>query len=257
MRLSLRLVIAIAVFFAVAALVIIGQQYEARRAGHESLSNTVSLSVTNGADRGPGTLREALFLAATSPGPTRISLEVASISLATPLPPIVNPHGVSIVARRGGSEIDARALGSGPALDVAAANVSLDGLAIRNCANEAILVRAVHFSLENSTLAACDVGVDVAENAHDLLLERNSFLNDRIGVRFTASSPGTTVAANQFSGERDAGVWAVRGETASQASSISVRANRFANDHSAVIAGNIDILIEQNEITGAQTAAVD
>ena len=257
MRLTRRPVIAIVVFLVVAALVVAGRQFEGRRTGHEPLSNTVSLSVTNGADRGPGTLREALFLAATAPGPTRIALQVPRISLATPLPPIVNPHGVSIVTRQGGSEIDARALSSGPALDVAAANVSLDGVVIRYCANTAILVRAARFSLENATLEACDVGVDVAENAHDLLLEHNRFINDRLGVRFTAASRDTTVAANEFSGEKDAGIWAVRGETDLQPGTLSVRANRFDADHSGMVAGNINIIAEQNVFSGAQAAAVD
>lgn len=249
--------LSIAVFAGVAALIVAGWSLEARHAGRESLSNTVSIRVTNGADRGSGTLREALFVAATSPAAVRISLEVAKISLATALPPIVNPHGVSIVARRAGSELDARALRAGPVLDVAAANVSLEGLAISNCANAAILVRAVHFSLESATLAGCDVGIDVAENARDLLLERNSFVDDRIGVRFTASSPDTTVAGNQFTSEREAGVWAVRGDTDLQAGSITVRGNRFDHDHTAIVAGNISVLVDGNTITGAQAAAVD
>ncbi|HEY2036669.1 MAG TPA: right-handed parallel beta-helix repeat-containing protein [Steroidobacteraceae bacterium] len=257
MRLSRRSLIAIAVFLVVAALVFAGRSFEARQAGNVSLSNTTALTVTNGADRGPGTLREALFLAATAPGATRITLEVPRISLASPLPPIVNARGVSIIARQGGSEIDARTLSSGPALDVAAANVAVAGLTISNCANAAILVRAVHFSLENATLVSCDVGVDVAENAHDLLLEHNRFINDRLGVRFTAASSDTTVAANEFSGEKDAGVWAVRGETDLQPGTISVRANRFDADRSGMIAGNINILAEQNEFSGAQAAAVD
>jgi hypothetical protein len=257
MRVSLRSIIAIAVFLGVAALVVLGRQFEVRRAGSESLSNAVSLTVTNGADRGPGTLREALFLAAAAPGPTRISLQVAKISLTSPLPPIVNSHGVNIVAGHAGSEIDAQALSSGPALDVAAANVSVDGVAIRHCSNAAILVRAVHFSLENATLESCDVGVDVAENAHDLLLEHNRFINDRIGVRFTAASSDTTVAANEFSGEKDAGIWAVRGQTDLQPGTLSVRANRFDSDRSGMVAGNINIIAEQNEFSGAQAAAVD
>lgn len=249
--------VSIAVFLGVAALIVAGWQYEARRAGPESLSNTITVSVTNGADRGAGTLREALFVVATAPGPARISLDVPRISLQTALPPIVNAHGVRIVARLGGSEIDAHGLSDGPVLDVAAANVSLDGLLISNCANDAILVRAVHFSLENTTLESCDVGVDVAENAQDLLLENNRFINDRIGLRFAASSPDTTVAANQFTGEEQAGVWAVRGATDSGSGTISVRENRFDHDHDGIVAGNINVLIEQNEFTGAQAAAVD
>ena len=257
MRLSRRSLVSIAVFLGVAGLVVAGWQYGARRAGHESLSNALSVSVTNGADRGAGTLREALFVVATAPGPARISLDVPRISLQTALPPIVNAHGVRIVARQGGSEIDAHGFSGGPVLDVAAANVSLDGLLISNCANDAILVRAVHFSLENTTLESCDVGVDVAENAQDLLLENNRFIHDRIGLRFAASSPDTTVAANEFTGEQQAGVWAVRGATDSGSGTISVRENRFDHDHDGIVAGNINVLIEQNEFTGAQAAAVD
>ncbi|HEY6516279.1 MAG TPA: right-handed parallel beta-helix repeat-containing protein [Steroidobacteraceae bacterium] len=257
MRLRTRSVVSIVVFLGVAALIAAGWQYEARQAGHESLSNTVAVSVTSGADRGPGTLREALFVVATAPGPARISLDVPKITLQTTLPPIVNGHGVRIVTRQGGSEIDARGLGGGPVLDIAAANVSLDGLVIRNCANDGILVRAVHFSLENTTLQSCDVGVDVAENAQDLLVENNHFLNDRLGLRFSASSPDSTVAANQFAGEQQAGLWVVRGATDLGSGTISVRENRFDNDHNGIVAGNINILIEQNEFTSPQAAAVD
>ncbi len=257
MRLRRRSMVAIAVFAAVAALIVAGRFYETQRAVRVSLSNILVVSVTNGSDRGVGSLREALFVVATAPEAARISLEVPKISLLTPLPPIVNSHGVHIVAGPGGSEIDARALSGGPVLDVAAANVSLDGLAISDCPGAAILVRAVHFSLQGATLENCDVGVDVAGNAQDLLVEGNHFIDDRIGVRFAASSPDTTVAANQFSGEKEAGVWAVRGETDLHAGAISVRDNRFDHDHAGVVAGNLATLIEQNEFTGAQTAAVD
>jgi parallel beta-helix repeat protein len=256
-RLSRRSTISVVVFLAVAALIVAGWSLKVRRAGNESLSNTLALNVTNGSDRGSGTLREALFIAATAPGAVRISLEVPRISLTSALPPIVNAHGVRIVARQGGSDIDAGSANGSAVLDVAAENVSLEGLTISRCRGAAILVRAVHFSLQGATLAGCEIGVDVAESARDLLLEHNEFVNDRIGVRFTGPSPDTTVAGNQFSGETEAGVWAVRGQTGLQASPISVRGNRFSNDHSAIVAGNVDVLIEQNQITGAQAAAID
>jgi Right handed beta helix region/Periplasmic copper-binding protein (NosD) len=257
MRLSRRSLLAITVFLGVAALIVAGRFYEARRAVRETLSDTVTVSVSNGGDRGAGTLREALFIIATARGPARISLEVPKISLSTPLPPIVNSHGVRIIARAAGSVIDARGLSGGAVLDVSAPDVSVSGLTIRNCASAGILVRALHFSLENTTLQACDVGVEVAGNAQGLLLEDNRFLDDRIGVRFSASSPGTTVASNQFSGEKEAGVWAVRGAADVQTGAISVRDNRFDEDREGIVAGNISMLIEQNQITGAQTAAID
>lgn len=257
MRLSRRSVLSLAVFLGVAALIFAGWALESRHSAGRHLSNTVTVSVTSGADRGPGTLREALFIVATAPGPARVSLDVPRITLSTPLPPIVNSHGVHIVAHRAGSVIEARALRGGPVLDVAAANVSLDGFTIRDCRGTAILVRAVHVSLQSMTLASCDVGVDVAGNAHDLLIEHNRFADDRIGVRFSGSSPDTTVAANRFSGDREAGVWAVRGAAGLRAGAISVRENRFDRDHSGIVSGNINILIEHNQIAGAHSSAVD
>ncbi len=257
MSVSRRSIFSIAVFLGVAALIFAGWSLQSRHSGGRRISNRIEVSVTNGADRGPGTLREALFVVATAPGPARISLDVPRITLSSALPPIVNSRGVRIVAQRAGSEIDARGLNGGPVLDVAAANVSLDGLAIRNCRGAAILVRAVHVSLQSNTLTACGVGVDVAANAHDLLIEHNRFIDDRIGVRFSASSPDTTVSANRFSGEREAGVWAVRGAANSRAGAISVRDNRFDQDHSGIVTGNINVLIERNRIAGAQSSAID
>jgi hypothetical protein len=254
---SRRSILSIAVFLGVAALIFAGWSLQSRRSGGRRLSSSIEVRVTNGADRGPGTLREALFVVATAPGPARISLDVPRITLSSALPPIVNSHGVRIVAQKSGSQIDARGLTGGPVLDVAAANVSLDGLAIRNCRGAAILVRAVHVSLQSNTLAACDVGVDVAANARDLLIEHNRFENDRIGVRFGGSSPDTTVAANRFSGEHEAGVWAVRGAGDAGAGAISVRDNQFDRDHSGIVAGNIDVIIEHNRIAGAQSSAID
>ncbi len=256
MHVGRRSIVAIAVFAAVAALIVTGRTYQTRHAIRESLSNTIAVNVTNGADRGAGTLREALFVVATAPGPALITLDVPTITLETALPPIVNSHGIRIVARKTGSEIEARELSGGPVFDVAAANTTLDSVVIRDCSGAAILARAARFRLEGATVENCDVGVDIAENGHHLLLDRNRFINDRIGVRFAASSPDTSVVANQFSGAKAAGVWAVRSEPDVRAASISVRDNRFDRDHAGVVAGNVSILIENNEITGALDSAV-
>jgi parallel beta-helix repeat protein len=256
MTLARRSVAAIAVFVLIGALVLAGRWYESRQTGAEAASGTVTVNVTNGADRGPGTLREALFVVATGTSPARIVLQAPHIALETALPPIVNPHGVRIVAQAGHGEIDAHALTDGPVFDVAGANTSIEGITVRGCRGAAILVRAGRFHLQSSTLAACDVGVDVAANASDLLIEHNRFPGDRIGVRFAAASRDTSVLANEFTGERDAGVWAVRSEPDLRGSALTVRDNHFDHDHAGVVAGNIPILVERNEIIGAEDSAV-
>jgi Right handed beta helix region len=258
MRLARRPILAIVVFALVAGLVAAGRWYEMQRTAPEALSSssTITVNVTNGADRGPGTLREALFVVATAQSAARITLNVPQIVLDMPLPPIVNSHGISIVARAGGSEIDAHSLSGGPVLDVAAANTSVSGITVRNCPGAAILVRAVRFRIESATLQACDVGVDVAENASDLLITRNRFADDRVGVRLAASSRDTAIVANDFSTDRDAGIWAVRSDPDVRGAAISVRDNRFERDRAGIVTGNVSIVIEHNELTGAQDAAV-
>src|SRR5262249_14457358 len=160
--------------------------------------STLTVEVTSAADRGPGTLREALFIVAAAKGRAEVWLKVKSIAPETPLPPLVNPQGVRLVAQQGGSDIDAHALGANPVLDVAGAGTSIEGLTLRNCAGSAILLRAAQFRLRASSIENCDVGVDVAENAADALLERNRFSGDRIGVRFAASTRGAVVVGNTF-----------------------------------------------------------
>jgi hypothetical protein len=247
-RTSARILVAGAVLLLLGGLAALGWWYQARQqrtAGQPA--GTLTVEVTSSGDRGPGTLREALFIVAAANGKADVLLKVKSIAPETPLPPLVNPHGVRILTQQGGTEIDARALSGGPLLDVAGANTSIEGLQLRNCAASAILLRAAQFRLRASTIESCDVGVDVAENASDVLLERNHFTGDRIGVRFAASTRNASVVGNTFSHSRDAGVWAVRGTPDAHGTAITVRDNHFDSDRSGLVAANVAVLVERNE----------
>jgi hypothetical protein len=247
MRTSVRIVVAVGVLLLLGALAALGWWYQTRQQHAPGQAGTLTVEVTSAADRGPGTLREALFIVAAANGKADVRLRVKSIAPETPLPPLVNPHGVRIIGPPGGTQIDAHALGGTPLFDVAGANTSLDGLHLSNCAASAILLRAAQFRLRASTIDGCDVGVDVAENASDVLLERNLFSGDRIGVRFAASTRNTVVVGNTFSHSRDAGVWAVRAEPDARGSAIAVRENHFDGDRSGVVTANVGVLIERND----------
>jgi parallel beta-helix repeat protein len=213
--------------------------------------------VTNDADRGPGTLREALYLAAGAAAPATVSIEVPRIALQSSLPPLVNAHGLRLVGASPGAQIDAGALSTGPVLDIAGPNVSVEAISIQNCPAIAILVRAVHFHLAASLIQSCDVGVEVAENASDTLLERNRYAKDRLGVRFAAAGHNSVVTSNEFVDDKDAGLWAVRSSSESQDTAITIRDNKFTEDGNAIVAGNIPVLIERNDFINAHQAAVD
>ena len=110
--------------------------------------------------------------------------------------------------------------------------------------------------MQSSTIESCDVGVEVAESASDVLLEHNRFVNDRVGVRFTAPNRDTVVTGNTFMQDKVAGLWAVRGDSGARGGTITVRENHFNGDRSGVVAGNVGILVERNDFANAPDAAV-
>ncbi len=256
MRISRRSAVSIGVFAVLGVFVLLGLRYESRQVKPGQQANSAVVNVTNGGDRGPGTLREALFIAASAQGEATISVRVPKITLATALPPLVSSRGVRLIAAQPGAEIDAAALPGGPVLDVTGANVSIEGLHIRNCKTAGILLRAQHFRLQSTTIEACDVGVDVAENASEVLIERNRFSNNRVGVRFAASNRNTTVVKNEFNEHRDAGVWAVRGEPDTRGAPISIRENRFTKERIGILAANVLVAAERNELLDTRDMAM-
>jgi parallel beta-helix repeat protein len=201
-------------------------------------------------------LREALFLVAGATGPAGISIEVPSIKLETTLPAFVNSHEVRLMGQPEGAQIDAHALNEGPVLDVAGPNVSIEGITIRDCPAIAVLVRAVHFRLAGSSIQSCDVGVEVAENASDTVLQHNKFAGDRLGVRFAASRRNSVVAGNDFTGDKEAGLWAVRSAPDAHDEPVNIHDNKFTENGSAIVAGNVPVLVERNDFINPRDAAV-
>jgi parallel beta-helix repeat protein len=258
MAIRSRSILAIGIFLMLAAMVALGTWYESRRTARPAAAaeKAVLVHVTNAGDRGPGTLREALFLVAGATNPTSISIEVPTIKLETALPAFVNTHEVRLFGQAAGVQIDAASLNEGPVLDISGPNVSVEGITIANCPAIAILVRAVHFRLASSVIQSCDVGVEIAENASETLLERDKFVKDRLGVRFSASGHNSVVANSEFVDDKDAGVWAVRSAPDSKDEAIAIRDNKFTEDGNAIVAGNIPVLVERNEFVNAHEAAI-
>jgi parallel beta-helix repeat protein len=252
-----RSLFAVGVFVALGAMAWLGRWYETHRARPPAGGTpTILVHVTNGGDRGPGTLREALFLVAGSGGASRISIEVTTITLESALPAFVNGHGVSLVAQVAGSLIDAQALASGPVLDISGTSTSVEGITVRHCPAAAILVRSSHFHLTGSTIEDCDVGVDVAENASGTLLEHNLLLMDRIGVRFAAAGGDSVIANNEFRENRDAGLWAVRSASEARDDAIGIHDNKFSGNGIGIVAGNIGVRVERNDFINAREAGI-
>jgi Right handed beta helix region len=254
---SNRTLVAVGVFVLLAGVVALGRWYESHHARPQPATNKqVLVHVTNAGDRGPGTLREALFIVAAAAGPASISIDIPQIDLESALPALVNGHGVKIVAPGAGTRIVARALVSGPVLDVSGPDTTIEGLTITECPAAAFLVRAVRFRLSASSVSSCDVAVDVAENASQTLLDGNRFAKNRLGVRFGASGHSSAVTNNEFTDQKDAGLWAVRSAPDSQDQPIGIHDNKFTENGIGIVAGNIPVLVERNDFINGHEADV-
>ncbi|MBL8270694.1 nitrous oxide reductase family maturation protein NosD [Steroidobacter sp.] len=256
MPLSRRSAVSIAVFVLLGVFVGLGYWYESRQVKPGQIANSPSIDVTSADDRGPGTLREALFKATASAAEVTITLKVPKITLASTLPPFANARGIRLVGAAQGTEIDGDALPAGAVLDVAGTNVTFEGVRIRNCKATGIVLRAERFTLRGADIEGCDVGIDVAENANQIMLERNRFAKNRVGVRFAASNRNGVVVKNEFSEHRDAGLWAVRSEPDERGSAITVRDNRFTKERIGILTANVAVLVERNELLDSREAAM-
>jgi Right handed beta helix region len=249
--------VAVVTVLLVAVVALVSWSHRSTHPGAGLAADELSVSVTSPEDMGPGSLREALYIAASAKGRASVRIVTRKLTLKTALPPLMNPHGVRLLAQPAGAEIDAQALPSGAVLDVVGPNTSVEGVVVRNCPGAAVLLRAAHFRMHASVVDSCDVGVEVAANAADVLLEDNRFAHDSIGVRFAAPNPDAVVVGNTFAQAKAAGLWAVRGDPGVPDHAIRVRDNHFTDNHSGVVAGNISIVVEHNEFAGnAPDAAV-
>jgi nitrous oxidase accessory protein NosD len=257
--------IAALVIVLVAGFLLLARWYAPSRLTPALAPQSMTLYVVSGADHGAGSLREALFTADAAASPANIQIRVTAITLQSSLPPIVNPHGLSISAASGmpasGVRIDARAVSAAtPVFDVDAERATLSGLDIEGCPGTAILVRAARFTLTGSSISSCDVGVEIATAGGRVALERNHLQSNHIGVRFTAPSPDSELVKNEFD-SNGSGLWLVAGQSAgagagSGGATLGVHDNQFVSDRTDVIVGNLPVLIEQNEFDSVRDAAI-
>src|SRR5437667_261453 len=99
MSISRRTTLAIGVLVVLGVFVLLGRWYQTQHAVPAAPAATsLTVRVTSGGDRGPGSLREAVFVADAAGGAAAIVLQVSHIELETTLPPLVNHHGIQLSA---------------------------------------------------------------------------------------------------------------------------------------------------------------
>jgi parallel beta-helix repeat protein len=214
--------------------------------------------VTSPADHGPGSLRSALFAADRVSGRARVEVRTERIVLEAPLAPLVNAEGVVLDAPGAGCEIDARAVGTGAALDLAAPRCFVRGIRIRGAAGQGILVRSPGARLRNVGLFDCGDGVFLAEGVDDLEVEDSTFAANVTGIHLPAGAAAVSVRNNLFRKHEQAGVWAVAPapSLAPARRDVTLRANRFEEDRIAVVLIHVPARVEGNTFLRSTEAAV-
>jgi len=209
--------------------------------------------VTTEADRGLGSLRAAVLSADRSDRPGRILVMVPRVTLDAPLPPLVNPLGIRLEARKEGTEIDASRI-RGAAIDVAASHSTIQGFRITK-AQAAVVVRASRVALQELTIEDSDTGILIGEEAEETTIQRSVFRRNRIGVQALGLGR-TTVENSRFEDQRGTAVWAVAPEAAVGLPDISIRDSRFTNDASGLVLVNRPSNVELNVFEGVRDTAV-
>jgi parallel beta-helix repeat protein len=220
-------------------------------------ATAVEFAVTSPRDGGGGSLREAILAADRADARARIVFRVDRVRLETALPPLVNRHGVVLDAERP-VEIDARAMGSGPVLDLAAPGSLVRGLAIKGAPGPAILVRASGARLRELSLSDCAAGVSIAEGVEDVSVADSALSLNGTGVRVDTAGGGLSITGTTFERHSTAGVWAVSpaAPAAGAAPRLALRSNRFHRDRIGVVLVNVPAEVTDNTVTGATEAAV-
>jgi parallel beta helix pectate lyase-like protein len=207
--------------------------------------------VTNPANNGPGTLREALFRAIRSDVPTVVVLRTNDMVVTTPLPPLVTRTSIRIR-----SEGEPRTIRVAPSLatavfDVRAGRLDLENVAIRGAAAGYAVstVSEERVTLRQVTVAESDVGVHAA-GVFELEIADSTFDHNRIGVE-TVGSGAALVDKTTFRSHEEAAIWAIgAADQPFDTGAIIATANLIEGGRFGIVLGNLRARLHENEIRG-------
>ena len=219
--------------------------------------NASEIYVTSGADRGIGSLREAIFMADRADRRVRILIQVPLITLGDPLPPIVNPAGVSIEASARNTRLDATGV-AGTVLDISAPDTSISGVEVYGAREQGILLRYGGARLTNVSLRKSKTGIYVVEGVGDLTISQSLFDGNGVGIQVDSHTDGVRLMDNRFEGHSNAAVWSVSplDPDPGRSTPLIISGNRFERDRASVVLINATARLERNTFVGARTAAM-
>jgi hypothetical protein len=214
--------------------------------------------VTNGADGGTGSLREAIFLADRVDGRVRIVIDTPAITLTSPLPPIINAAGIAIEAARDLVRIDASRLAAGPVLDVASPGTTISGIAIVGASAQAVLLRMSGARLTRTRMERNGVGVFAVDGVTDLTVADSDFEDNSVGIQLGAGTADVRLRNNRFRRHGKAAIWSVAPTPAAGfgLTGVDIAGNDFDGDDTSIVLINTVARVDRNTFMRAGIAAV-
>ncbi|MDX1518298.1 MAG: right-handed parallel beta-helix repeat-containing protein [Woeseiaceae bacterium] len=217
------------------------------------------ISVTSRADRGPGSLRAALFAAMKAPHPVTIRLSVDSIDIDVPLPPIA-ADGTRIVGDAEGPVLLRRAPGNVSAealLRVDADDVSVHHVAIDAAGKPAIFVQGARARLDTIDVMNSSIAIESLDS-DELTVVDSEFSDNDFGVRLGGSRATATIRGNVFRGSRQSGIWVALATADPDADSdIHIHDNRFVGGRDGIVAVNVLADVRGNRVSGFAHAGIN
>lgn len=216
------------------------------RFGALPLGTARVVRVSNTRDDGPGSLRDALFVAGHATTPVKIQLPRGIIRLARPLPPVDASVRVEIVGY-GPSEttIDASDSGGIGCLELVVPGSSIRGIRVRHASGIGLLIKAPRAVVSDSALESSRTGIYVSSTAVGLKLRGTRFAGNQEGLRFEAPAAGSTVVDSEFI-ENRVGIWTVGSTRSDSRSGLSVARNDFRKNVRSIVTANTAIEIRDS-----------
>lgn len=208
--------------------------------------------VSSSQDAGPNTLRDAILAADRLSSRARILIKVKRITLESPLPALVNPHGVEIAVDTGAGNIDAARQEAGAVLRIDSPGSVVRGLRIVNARAAAVIVNAANVELDRVVLSASKSGLLLSAAARDCTILTSEFDKNETGITVEAGARGISILSSVFRGNTRAGFWAVAPGGTEAISSDQSAARERVRIADSVFDGNASGAVIANQSTAFQ-----
>ncbi len=224
-------------------------------------SSDANFIVSSEADTGPGSLRDAILAADRLPGHSRIAIRVAQVLIESALPTLINPQGIVIEGRDGGTIIEAAHQRDGSTLQVKSPRSALRRLTLVHARNRAVTVMAPGVEIDSLDISDCGTGIVIAAGSEGLTIRHSRFERNATAIMSDAFLHDVTIVDSSFSESARAGIWFVGADPSlsnelGSSAIINVANDTFSKNDIGIVLGNRPALIQKSRFADNKSAGI-